>query len=47
MNIIQRNFYRLIRNGLFGHQENIEPMSVFKWNKLFQLAVMHEVVLSV
>ena len=47
MNIIQRNFYRLIRNGLFGHQEIIEPMSAFKWSKLFQLAVMHEVVVPV
>lgn len=47
MNIVQRNFYRLIRNGIFEHQEPIEPMSVFKWNKLFQLAIMHEVVQQV
>ena len=47
MNIVQRNFYRLIRNGIFGHQELIEPMSVFKWSKLFQLAIMHEVVQQV
>ena len=47
MNIIQRNFYRLIRNGVFGCQELIEPMSVFKWSKLFQLAIMHDVVVPV
>ena len=43
MNIIQRNFFRLIRNGAFEHKEQIEPMSVCKWNKLKQLALMHDV----
>ena len=43
MNIIQRNFFRLIRSGALGKQEQVEPMSVFKWGKLYQLAVMHNV----
>ncbi len=47
MDIIQRNFYRLIRAGVFDNNEQVEPMSVYKWNKLQQMAVMHCVVLSV
>ena len=47
MNIIQRNFFRLIRCGEFKKQEQIEPMSVSKWNKVYQLALMHQVVPSV
>ncbi len=43
MNIIQRNFFRLLRSGAFESKEQIEPMSVFKWQKLYQLAVMHDV----
>ena len=43
MDIIQRNFFRLLRIGAFEKQEQIEPMSVFKWGKLYQLAVMHHV----
>ena len=47
MNIIQRNFFRLIRCGEFNKQEQIEPMSVSKWNKVYQLALMHQVIPSV
>lgn len=47
MNIIQRNFFRLIRCGEFKQQEQIEPMSVSKWNKVYQLALMHKVIPSV
>ena len=47
MNIIQRNFFRLIRIGAFEQKEQIEPMSVYKWGQLFQLAVMHDVAGSV
>lgn len=47
MNIVQRNFFRLIRCGAFNKQEQIEPMSAYKWNKLFQLALMHNVTESV
>ena len=44
MNIIQRNFFRLLRSGAFGAAEQIEPMSIFKWERLFQLAILHQVV---
>ena len=47
MNIIQRNFFRLIRCGEFNRQEQIEPMSICKWNKVYQLALMHQVIPSV
>ena len=43
MNIIQRNLFRLIRIGTFEQKEQIEPMSVYKWGQLYQLAVMHDV----
>ena len=43
MNIVQRNFFRLIRCGTFGQKEEVEPMSVSKWNKVYQLALMHDV----
>ena len=43
MNIIQRNFFRLIRIGAFGQKEQVEPMSAYKWGRLYQLAVMHDV----
>lgn len=43
MNIIQRNYFRLIRIGAFEQKEQVEPMSVYKWGQLYQLAVMHDV----
>lgn len=43
MNIIERNFYRLLRAGAFGTQESIEPLSAWKWNRLYQMAEMHDV----
>lgn len=43
MNIIQRNYFRLIRIGAFEQIEQVEPMSVYKWGQLYQLAVMHDV----
>ena len=44
MDIIQRNLFRLLRSGAFGLNEKIEPMSAFKWECLYQLAAMHEVL---
>jgi hypothetical protein len=44
MDIIQRNLFRLLRSGAFSSDEKLEAMSVFKWDCLYQLAVMHEVV---
>ena len=43
MNIIERNFYRLLRAGAFGTEEQIEPLSAWKWNRLYQLSMMHAV----
>lgn len=43
MNIILRNFFRLLRSGAFNCQEQIEPMSEWKWHRLFQISDMHGV----
>ena len=43
MNIIQRNFFTLLRSGAFGSKGHIEPMSAWKWNRLYQLSLMHGV----
>ena len=37
MDIIKRNFFRLLRSGALGEYERLEPMSDFKWNRLLQL----------
>lgn len=43
MNIIQRNFFRLIKCGVYGTAEELEPMSIHKWNKLYQMGQLHNV----
>lgn len=43
MNITERNFFRLLRAGALGLQEQIEPLSAWKWRRLYQMAVMHGV----
>ena len=43
MDIIQRNFLRLLKCGAFGQREQIEPMSAWKWRRLYQLSQMHDV----
>lgn len=43
MDIIQRNLFRLLRSGAFQTNEEIEPMSAYKWGQLYQLAVIHAV----
>ena len=47
MDIVKRNFFRLLRSGAFNTNEQIEPMSVYKWQKLYQFTVMHDVVACV
>lgn len=47
MNIIQRNFFRMIRCGAFQQKEQVEPMSVYKWEQLYKLSVIHEVAIEV
>ncbi len=43
MEIIIRNFFRLLRSGIFNTQEQIEPMSAWKWNRVYQLAMLQQV----
>lgn len=43
MNVVQRNFLRLLSAGTFGTDAPIEPMSPFKWRQLFCLASLHDV----
>ena len=44
MDIIRRNFLRLLRAGAFNENEAIEPMSRFKWDIIFHVANIHDVV---
>ena len=43
MDIIQRNFMRLLRSGAFGKHEELEPMSEWKWQQLYQISMIHGV----
>lgn len=43
MDVVARNFLRLLRTGVFTDTEPIEPMSEWKWNRLWQIALMHGV----
>lgn len=45
--VIQRNFLRLLRAGLFGTTEPAEPMSAWKWERLWSLAMLHGVAVEV
>lgn len=44
MDVIKRNFLRLIQAGAFGDKNTIEPMSRFKWEILFHAANIHNVI---
>jgi len=41
--VILRNLERLIYCNPQGEQEPIEPMSEWKWNKLYQLAIKYNI----
>ncbi len=43
MDIIARNFFRLLRAGAFHTEETVEPMSAWKWNRAYHLAMVHGV----
>lgn len=43
MDIIHRNFFRLLRSGTFGDNTQTEPMSEWKWNCLYNISVIHGV----
>ena len=38
MDVLTRNYYRMIRNGAFGENEPLEPMSEYKWRKMEAMA---------
>ena len=39
MDIVKRNFFRLLRCGALGDMDELEPMSLFKWEKLVALVI--------
>ena len=41
MDIIYRNLQRLVFSDEFYGQENIEPMSEWKWRKLYELSIAY------
>lgn len=43
MDITTRQMFLLLRAGVFGQQDRVEPMSVWKWRKTYQLTVAHGV----
>lgn len=43
MDIITRNFFRLLLSGALKEKEDIEPMSLFKWRRLSQMAYAQNV----
>lgn len=42
--IILRNFFKLLKSGALGEFEEIEPMSDFKWNRLYDIALQQSVL---
>ena len=44
MDIIQRNFFRLIRSGAFNDKSVIEVMSPFKWRRLYEIVMFQNVL---
>lgn len=43
MNVVQRNFIRLLMAGTFSESGEVEAMSPHKWRQLFQLSALHGV----
>lgn len=43
MDVILRNFFRLLRSGAFTENESLEPMSSFKWRRLYQMIEVQDV----
>lgn len=42
--IILRNFFKLLKSGALDEFEEIEPMSDFKWNRLYDIALQQSVL---
>lgn len=43
MDVVERNFFRLLRSGTFDDMEPVEPMSEWKWNYIYRLSMVHGV----
>lgn len=43
MDVITRNFFRLLRSGALNEYETLEPMSAFKWGRLAQMVRVQHV----
>ena len=43
MDIIKRNFFRLLRSGALNEYVTLEPMTAFKWKRLFQMSASQNV----
>lgn len=43
LDVIQRNFLRLLRCATFGNIETIEPMTPWKWQRLYNMSLLHGV----
>ena len=44
MDVIKRNFFALLQTGAFGKMQHVEPMSAYKWRKLFAMMGVHDVL---
>lgn len=44
MNVIERNFFRLIKAGAFEQNEPLEPMSAWKWQQVYSMALSQAVL---
>lgn len=43
MDITTRNLFCLLRAGVLGCEEAVEPMSAWKWSRVYGLAMVHDV----
>lgn len=43
MHVIHRNLFRLLRAGAFGEEVRIEPLSAWKWKRLYELTLLHDI----
>ena len=44
MKVIERNFFKLLQSGIYDQETApVEPLSPWKWRRLYQLSLMHGV----
>jgi len=44
IDIITRNFFKMMRSGALNEYVELEPMSAFKWNRLIDIVVAQDVI---